>query len=62
MFKGIRDLLAVLLGVAVIPGIWILQGLGWMQLAGEVTGATIAIETLIAQFYFRKAPATEVEK
>ena len=55
MFKNHRDLLAVLLGVIVMPGVWILQGLGWMQLPGEVIGATIAIETLIAQFYFRKS-------
>ena len=55
MFKNHRDLLSILLGVVVIPGIWVLQGLGWMQLPGEVIGATIAIETLIAQFYFRKA-------
>ena len=55
MFKNHRDLLSILLGVVVIPGVWVLQGLGWMQLPGEVIGATIAIETLIAQFYFRKA-------
>ena len=55
MFKNYRDLLALLLGVIVIPATWILQGLGWMQLSGEVVGATIAIETLIAQFYFRRA-------
>ena len=62
MFKNHRDLLAVLLGVLILPGIWILQGLGWMQLPGEVLGATIAIETLIAQFYFRKAQTSGVPK
>ena len=45
------------LGVVIMPAIWVLQGLGWMQLPGEVIGATIAIETLIAQFYFRKKDA-----
>ena len=55
MFKNHRDLLSILLGVVVIPGVWVLQGLGWMQLPGEVIGATIAVEMLIAQFYFRKA-------
>ena len=55
MFKNHRDLIAILLGVVIMPGIWILQGLGWSQLPGEVIGATIAIETLIAQFYFRKS-------
>ena len=54
MLKNHRDLLSILLGVVVLPGIWVLQGLGWMQLPGEVIGATIAIETLIANFYFRK--------
>ena len=55
MLRNHRDLLSVLLGVVVLPGIWILQGLGCLTLPGEVIGATIAIETLIAQFYFRKA-------
>lgn len=57
MFKNFRDLLALLVAVIVFPAIWVLQGLGWMQLPGEVLGATIAIETLIGQFYFRKAQA-----
>ena len=50
-----RNLLALLIGVIVFPSIWITQGFGWLTLPGEVIGATIAIETLIAQFYFRKA-------
>ena len=60
MFKNHRDLLSILLGVVILPAIWVLQGLGWMQLPGEVIGATIAIETLIAQFYFRKATSQEI--
>ena len=59
MVKKFRDLLAVLLGVVVIPIIWVMQGIGILGLAGEVVGATIAIETLIAQFYFRKKPNNE---
>ena len=55
MIKNFRNLLALLLGVIVLPGIWVGQGLGFVVLPGEVIGATIAIETLIAQFYFRKA-------
>jgi len=47
--------LAVLLGVIVIPALWIGQGLELLTMSGEVIGATITIETLIAQFYFRKA-------
>ena len=57
--ENFRDIMALLVGVVVFPAIWILQGLGWLQLAGEVMGATIAIETLIAQFYFRRAQANE---
>ena len=60
MLKKYRDLLALLLGVIVIPAIWVMQGLGVIELAGvEVLGATIVIETMIAQFYFRKKPTAE---
>ena len=55
VLKKFNDLLAILLGVVVIPGIWIMQGVGILSLPGEVLGATIAAETLIVQFYFRKA-------
>jgi|2_EtaG_2_1085320.scaffolds.fasta_scaffold16915_3 ABC-type iron transport system FetAB permease component len=55
MLKNQRDLLSILLGVAVIPGIWIAQGMGLLALPGEVIGATIAGETLVIQFYFRKS-------
>jgi len=59
MLKNQRDLLSILLGVVVLPTIWIMQGLGYMTLPGEVIGATIAAETLIVQFYFRKATSQE---
>jgi len=60
MLKKYRDLLALLLGVIVIPAIWVMQGLGVIELSGvEVLGATIVIETMIAQYYFRKKPADE---
>ena len=59
MLKNHRDLLSILLGVVVIPGIWIAQGFGYLALPGEVIGSTIAIETLVAQFYFRKATSQE---
>jgi len=55
MCKNYRDYLALFLGVLVFPGMWAAQGLGLLSLPGEVVGATIAIETLIGQFYFRKA-------
>lgn len=59
MLKHFRDLLAILIGVIVFPGIWVGQGLGWLQLPGEVIGMTIAGETLLLQFYFRKKPTAE---
>lgn len=49
-----RNVLAIILAVVVFPGLWIANGLGMISLPGEVIGATIAIETLIGQFYFRK--------
>jgi len=51
-----NDILAILIGVLVIPLIWAGQGLGYFKLPGEVIGSTIAIETLIAQYYWRKKP------
>ncbi len=53
-FKNFRDWLALLIAVLVFPGLWALQGKGILNIPEGVIGATIAIETLIAQFYFRK--------
>jgi hypothetical protein len=53
--RNFRDVLAIFLGVIVFPLIWVLQGIGTINIPEGVIGATIAIETLIAQFYFRKA-------
>ena len=55
MVKNFRDLFTILVGVIVFPSLWALQGLGIVSIPEGVIGATIAIETLIAQFYFRKA-------
>ena len=55
MIKNFRDILALLLAVVVFPAIWVLQGMGVLNLSGEIIGASIAIETLIAQFYWRKS-------
>ena len=55
MIKNFRDILALLLAVVVFPAIWVLQGMGMITLSGEIIGASIAIETLIGQFYFRKS-------
>jgi len=54
VIKNFRNLLALLIAVIVFPSIWVLQGLGMLNLPGEVIGMTIAVETLIAQFYWRK--------
>ncbi len=54
MFKNFRDLLAILLAVIIFPGMWVLTGLKIAAVPEGVLGATIAIETLIAQFYWRK--------
>jgi len=55
MIKNFRDLLTLLVAVVVFPGMWILQGWGYVDIPEGVIGATIAIETLVFQFYFRKA-------
>ena len=54
MLKNHRDLLSILLGVVVLPGIWVAHGMGAINVPEIVLGATIAGETLIIQFYFRK--------
>ncbi len=59
MLKNFRDLLAILLAVVVFPGLWFCQGKGIVTIPEGVIGASIAIETLVAQFYFRKAPDSE---
>lgn len=56
MFKGINDLLALVVVVLIIPAFWILDGLKIVEFNGEVLGATIATWTIIVQYYFRKKP------
>ena len=53
--KNFRDWLAILMAVIVFPLVWILQGIGTFNIPEGVIGSTVVIETLIAQFYFRKA-------
>lgn len=55
-WKTFNDRLALLLMV-LIPAIWLLAR--WMPLPGEVTGATIVVFTLVAQFYFRRSDPGE---
>ena len=54
-----NNLLALLIAVVIFPGLWVGQGLGLLELPGEVLGATVSIETMIAMFYFRKKPPAE---
>lgn len=49
-----NDIIALLLLLLIIPGIWISQGLKLLVLPGEIIGATIAGWTIILQYYFRK--------
>ena len=63
MVKNIRDIMAICGGLIVMPALWILNGLGLITLPAEVIGATIAIETLIFNFFFRKrGPKQEESK
>jgi len=55
MFKNFNDFLALLLAVIVFPLIWIMTSLKIFAVPDIVIGATITIETMICQFYYRKA-------
>jgi hypothetical protein len=57
MFLNQNDLLSVLMGVVIFPLLWALHGKGIVVLPDIVLGATVTLETLIVQFYFRKAAA-----
>ncbi len=59
--KNFNDLLAVLLAVIVFPFMWIVQGLGYLNIPEGVIGATVSIETMIAVFYFRKKAPVDTE-
>ena len=60
MIKKFVELFAIIMGAGIIPVIWILQGLGLLDLTGtEIIGATIVGETLILQFFFRKKESGE---
>ena len=50
-----NDTLALVL-TSVVAILWFLHGEGWINLPGEVIGASIMIMTLVTQFYFRKKP------
>ncbi|MBA7506213.1 hypothetical protein ES706_04894 [subsurface metagenome] len=54
IISSINDLLALLTLIVIIPGLWVGVGCGWLNLPGEIVGATIMGWTLVLQFYFRK--------
>jgi len=49
-----RNILALLAFIGMIPALWMLEGAGIIKVGDTIIGATIAVWTLIAQFYFRK--------
>ncbi|WP_041219017.1 hypothetical protein [Dehalococcoides mccartyi] len=51
-----NDVLAFLLILVVIPGLWLAQGADFMTLPGEVNGVLLSGWTLVVQYYFRKKP------
>ena len=50
--QNFNDTLAILFGAG-IPALWVLSH--WYPLPPEAVGASIAVWTLVAQHYFRKA-------
>ena len=57
--KNFRDILALLVGGFAFPLLWALHGGKIINLPESIIGAMIVIETLIAQFYWRKQPDAE---
>ena len=60
MIKTFRNLLALIL-MLIIVAMWAVQGLGIISMPGEVVGASIAVWTLVAQFYFRKKGESDAQ-
>jgi len=56
MIKKFNELLALLLLVGIIPGLWVAEGLELVSINGQVLGATIMAWGLVLQFFFRKKP------
>ena len=54
LITDFNDLLALLTLIIIIPGLWVADGRGWLELAEQVQGATIMGWTLVLQYYFRK--------
>ena len=54
-FKTFNDRLAVMV-MLIIAAIWALDGRGIIHIRSEIIGALIVTWTLVANYYFRKAP------
>ena len=54
LITNFNDLVALLLAVIVFPTLWVLHGVHVITLPDIALGASISLETLIVQFYFRK--------
>ena len=54
LIADFNNLLALLTLIIIIPGLWVGLGLGWLDLPGEIVGASIMGWTLVLQYYFRK--------
>lgn len=57
----VNDIIAIVLLILIIPGIWILHGLEAIFLPGEIIGATIVSWSLILQYYFRKSKSEKTK-
>ena len=51
-WKRFNDRLAIILAAVIIPGLWVANT--WLQMTGEIIGASIVAWTLVVQYYFRK--------
>jgi len=58
MIKNFKNMLALILSLVIIA-MWVAQGMSLVDMPGEVVGASIAVWTMIAQYYFRKKGDTE---
>ena len=54
IIKDTNDVIALLLLIIVIPGLWLADSMAAIALNEQVMGATIMGWTLVLQYYFRK--------
>ena len=54
IIKDVNDVIALVILILIIPGLWVAEGIAAITLDGAVLGATIMGWTLVLQYYFRK--------